>query len=57
MPACMYIGEFAIKELSVWLVVDLGTVQGQEMALEAINFIVSYVGYSWAASLSGDFFR
>lgn len=38
---CIYSGEFTIKELSVWIVVDLKTSQGKLVALSAINYSVS----------------
>ena len=42
----VYIGEFIIKELSVWIIVDLNTSQGRQMVLEAINYSVSQYGCS-----------
>lgn len=41
----MYAGEFIIKELSVWMIVDLNTSQGRQMTVEAIKYSVS-ISYS-----------
>ena len=35
------LGEFSTKELSIWVVVDLDTVQGRQVARNAINYTVS----------------
>lgn len=39
--ACLFAGEFTVKELSVWVVVDLDTNQGRHIALDALNYTVS----------------
>lgn len=45
------LGEFSTKELSVWVVSDLATLQGRQMVLDAIQFLVrdwNYVcSYTW----------
>ena len=42
------LGEFISKELSVWLVTDLGTEQGRQMVLDAIQYLVSNaIVYVW----------
>ena len=35
------LGEFLLKELSIWVVVDLGTEQGRQVARNAISYTVS----------------
>ena len=35
------LGEFISKELSVWVVADLGTEQGKQIVLDAIQYLVS----------------
>lgn len=32
--------EFAVRPLSVWLVADLGTVQGRQVAQNALSYLV-----------------
>ena len=35
------LGEFLLKELSIWVVVDLGSEQGRQVARNAISYTVS----------------
>ena len=41
---CGSVGEFTVKELSVWLVVDVGDSQGRQLISGALSYIVRKLG-------------
>ena len=50
----IFSGEFTVKELSAWVVVDLNTDQGRLMALDAVKYSVSKINFlKWVIEVFG----
>ena len=56
-PFFCVLGEFLLKELTIWVIVDLGSEQGRQVARDAISYTVSHslplsLSLSFSLSLS-----